>query len=265
MHHRGLPLSANVSILFPELPYPERFAAARAAGFDAVETWWPFAAAVPPRSEVDALLTAVDRAGVRLTGLNFFAGDMPAGQRGVALHADRFDELAANVALVAEIAVDTGCRHFNLLYGQLAEGQSADAARAVAGRAYRTAVEGVRGFGGTVLVEPLARGLNGAYPIQTAAQALDFLDAEVPGPGAALLFDTFHLGHNGEDLVAVATAHAHRVGHVQLADDPGRGEPGTGTLPIDAALAALVAGGYSGRAAAEYVPTRADTFGWVTA
>jgi hydroxypyruvate isomerase len=263
MHHRGLALSANVSILFPELPYLERFAAARAAGFAAVESWWPFTVGVPARAETDALLAAVDRAGVRLTGLNFWAGDMPAGQRGMAVHADRAEELAANVALVAEIAGATGCRHFNLLYGQLAEGQTAEAARAAAGRAFRTAVEGVRSLGGTVLLEPLARGLNGAYPIQTAAQVLDFLDAEVPGPGAALLFDTFHLGHNGEDLVAVAEAYAHRVGHVQLADAPGRGEPGTGTLPIDAALAALVEGGYTGRAAAEYVPTT-HSFGWVS-
>lgn len=266
MRHRGLALSANVSILFPELPYLERFAAARAAGFEAVETWWPFPVGVPERSAVDEILTAVDRAGVVLTGLNLWAGDMPAGDRGMAVHTERHAELAANARLVAEIARETGCRHFNLLFGQLAPGQTPDQGRAAAGVAFRDAVEVLAPLGGTVLIEPLARGLNGAYPIHTVSDALGFLDAELPGAaGAALLFDTFHLGHNGEDIVSAAKAHVGRVGHVQIADDPGRGEPGTGSLPIDACLDTLAEGGYTGRVGVEYKPTTArteDSLGW---
>ncbi|WP_307831820.1 hydroxypyruvate isomerase family protein [Prauserella cavernicola] len=265
MRHHGLDVSANVSILFPELDYLDRFAAARDAGFDAVESWWPFPVGVPPRAGLDAVLAALDGAGLRLTGLNFWAGDMPAGQRGMAIHAERHDELRANIELVGEVAERTGCRHFNLLYGQLAPGQSAEQAAEVAAGVFREATAAVSAFGGTVLLEPLARGLNGDYPITTVAEALAVLDL-MDTEGVSLLFDTFHLGHNGEDLVAAATAHVDRIGHVQVADDPGRGEPGSGTLPLDECLDALREAGYSGRVGAEYKPTTPDTrdsFGWL--
>ena len=74
----------NLSILFTERPLLERPAAARDAGFDAVEFWWPWPVAVPTDAEVDAFVTAVRDAGVQLVGLNFFAGDMPGGDRGLA-------------------------------------------------------------------------------------------------------------------------------------------------------------------------------------
>lgn len=266
MQYRGLDLSANVSILFPELDYLDRFAAARDAGFDAVESWWPFAEAVPEPARVDAVLAAIAAAGVQLTGLNFWAGDMPAGQRGMAVHAVRHVELQANVRLVAEIAATTGCRQFNLLYGQLDGGLTAAEGAKAAAVAYREAADAVAPLGGTVLIEPLARGLNGEYPLHTAGDALAFVDRELDGDTRVrLLFDTFHLGHNGDDVVAAAREHAARIGHVQIADDPGRGEPGTGALPIDACLDALTAAGYAGRVGVEYKPTRdpGTTFSWI--
>ena len=78
-----LPYEVNCSILFTELPLLERPAAVKRAGFDAVEFWWPFAEAVPADTEVDAFVAAVENAGVQLVGLNFFAGDMPGGDRGL--------------------------------------------------------------------------------------------------------------------------------------------------------------------------------------
>ena len=84
MRHLDFELSANVSLLFADLDYLDRFGAARAAGFAAVETWWPFAAAVPSDGELVDFLGAITGAGVRLRGLNFFAGAMQAGERGIA-------------------------------------------------------------------------------------------------------------------------------------------------------------------------------------
>ena len=266
MRYRGLDLSANVSILFTEHAYLDRFAAARDAGFDAVESWWPFPDAVPERAGVDRLLAAVGSAGVALTALNLWAGDMPAGQRGVAVHADRHEELIANAGLVAEIASATGCRHFNLLYGQLDDGLTAEDGATAAAEAFRAVADVLGAFGGTVLLEPLANGLNGAYPLHTPADVLDFVDGRLGGdPRVRLLFDTFHLGHNGVDLLEAAAAFAGRAGHVQLADDPGRGEPGSGGLPIEACVDLLVESGYRGRVAAEYAPTTATpaSFGWI--
>jgi hydroxypyruvate isomerase len=95
----------------------------------------------------------------------------------------------------------------------------------------------------------LAEGQNGAYPLTTCDQVAAVLDQA--GPGVALLFDTFHLASNGEDLLACVETHGNRIGHVQLADAPGRAEPGTGEVDFPAVLRALTDTGYSGMLAAE--------------
>src|SRR6266571_6800403 len=102
--------TVNCSLLFTELPLLERPAAARRAGFRAVEFWWPFVEAVPPDRQVDAFISAITDAGVQLAGLNFFAGDMPGGDRGLVSWPGREREFQDNVALVTEIGVRTGCR-----------------------------------------------------------------------------------------------------------------------------------------------------------
>src|SRR5918999_5349655 len=103
----------NCSILFTELPLLDRPAAARAAGFDGVEFWWPFAAAVPPDAEVEAFIRSIGDAGVQLAGLNFFAGDMPGGDRGLVSWPGRRSEFLANIALTMTIGERLGCKAFN--------------------------------------------------------------------------------------------------------------------------------------------------------
>src|SRR5262249_28224706 len=111
-------IAANISLLFAEKPYLERPAAAAAAGFSAIETWWPFGAdPSPPAVEVERLVAAVDRAGVELVACNLFAGDMPAGERGVVSLPDRRDDLHASLSVIDELGRRTGCRLFNALYG----------------------------------------------------------------------------------------------------------------------------------------------------
>src|SRR4051812_9031004 len=110
-------LAANLSLLFTEVPFLERFAAARAAGFASVECWWPFRTADPGPAEVDGLLGAIDRAGVRLVGLNLFGGDLAAGERGIISHPERTAQLRASLAVAARVAGATGCGVFNALYG----------------------------------------------------------------------------------------------------------------------------------------------------
>src|SRR4051812_44782758 len=111
----------NLSILFTELPLLERPEAARDAGFDAVEFWWPFATAVPPDAEVDAWVRSVEDAGVALIGLNFFAGDMPGGDRGLVSWPARSAEFRDNVDVTVGIGRRLGCRAFNALYGNRVE------------------------------------------------------------------------------------------------------------------------------------------------
>ena len=113
----SLRYAVNLSMLFTELPLLQRPAAAKAAGFDAVEFWWPFATAVPADAEVDAFITAVTDAGVQLIGLNFFAGDMPGGDRGLVSWPARSGEFRDNIDVTVGIGERLGCRAFNALYG----------------------------------------------------------------------------------------------------------------------------------------------------
>ena len=121
----SLPYEVNCSILFTELPLLERPAAAKAAGFDAVEFWWPFAVAEPSDADVDAFVTAIQDAGVSLVGLNFFAGDMPGGDRGLVSWPARSAEFRANIPVVASIGERLGCKAFNALYGNRVDDASA--------------------------------------------------------------------------------------------------------------------------------------------
>lgn len=263
MRYRGAPLAANVSILFTEHPYRERFAAAAAAGFDQVESWWPFGTPDPDRAAVDDLLAAIRDAGVRLVALNFWAGDMPAGERGVATDTNRSGELHRNIPVLRAIANETGCARFNLLVGRLNPETDRDiqiehAARTVAAAARELADTG------TVLLEPLSGLPDGAFPLITDVDVMAFRE-RVGEENTALLFDVYHLGANGVDVVAAAERTASMVGHIQLADVPGRGAPGTGTLPIADAVDLLIGHGYAGPIACEYVPSgpTVDTLGWV--
>ncbi|MGB3187623.1 MAG: hydroxypyruvate isomerase, partial [Ornithinimicrobium sp.] len=89
--------TVNCSIMFTELPLLQRPAAVKAAGFDAVEFWWPFSEAVPGDADVDAFVAAIQDAGVQLSGLNFFAGDMPGGDRGLVSWPQRSQEFRDNI------------------------------------------------------------------------------------------------------------------------------------------------------------------------
>ncbi len=117
-----LRFDVNLSILFTELPLLQRPAAARRAGFDAVEFWWPWPVAVPSDAEVDAFVAAVRDAGVQLVGLNFFAGDMPGGDRGLVSWPARSAEFRDNVDVTVGIGERLGCRAFNALYGNRVDG-----------------------------------------------------------------------------------------------------------------------------------------------
>jgi len=244
----------NLSILFSELPLLERPAAAKAAGFDAVEFWWPFATATPSTEDVDAFVNAIEGAGVKLVGLNFFAGDMPGGERGLFSNPARTAELRESVAVLVEIAKRTGVRAFNALYGQRIEGVDAAEQDRVAIENIVFAANAIAEFGGLVLIEPLAAGINGAYPLETAQDAVAVVNkARAAGAdNVAFLFDAFHLGSNDENLVEVVNQHAANIGHVQVADVPGRGQPGTGTVDFESVYAALIDNGYAGYVGLEY-------------
>ena len=258
--------AVNASILFTELDVLQRPGAVKAAGFNAVEFWWPFPDAVPSDREVDQFVTAINDAGVSLIGLNFFAGDMPAGDRGVLSNPARSREFTDNVDVIAGIGERLGCRAFNALYGNRVEGVDPSEQDDTATENLVRAAKVVEGIGGTVLIEPVS-GMP-AYPLKTAADALAVIDRVRDGgaENLRLLYDIYHLVTNGDDASAVLDQHADAIGHVQIADSPGRNEPGTGEIDFGHYFRKLDAAGYQGYIALEYKPTgaSADSFGWIT-
>jgi len=241
--------AANCSILFTERSLLQRPAAARAAGFDAVEFWWPFSAAVPDDHDVDQFVAAVADAGVKLIGLNFAAGDMPAGDRGLMSWPGRETELRDSIAVAAAIGQALGTKAFNALYGNRLDDAYPDEQDELAIANLTFAAQSVDGF---VLVEPLSGAPR--YPLRTAADVIAVLE-RVGAPGLRLLADLYHLAVNGDDLSAVVTKYPNWIGHVQIADAPGRHEPGTGTLDLDTPVNILLESGYPGWIGLEYVPT----------
>jgi hydroxypyruvate isomerase len=261
-----LSYEVNCSILFTELPLLERPAAARAAGFDAVEFWWPFAEAVPSDRDADAFVAAIQDVGVRLAGLNFFAGNLGDGDRGVLSWPARSGEFGNNIDVTVGIGERLGCSAFNALYGNRVDDVSAERQDELGAENLALAAQAAARIGGTVLVEPV----SGApmYPLRTAADVLDVIDRVQATAGAAnlgLLADLYHLAVNGDDVDRVIADHAERIAHVQIADHPGRNEPGTGELPRELQLADLQSRGYNGWVGLEYKPSLAsgDSFGWL--
>jgi hydroxypyruvate isomerase len=254
----------NCSLLFTEVPLLQRPAAAREAGFDAVEFWWPFDRTVPSNAEVADFVEAVRDSGARLVGLNLPAGDMPAGDRGLVSWPGRSAEFRAGVDCAVSIGEQLGVRVFNALYGNRLPDADPAEQDAVAIDNLAAAAAAVTRIGATVLVEPVSGAPH--YPLRTAADVLA-VTGRVPAGNVALLADLYHLAVNGDDVDAVIAAHAAQIGHVQIADAPGRHQPGTGELPIAAWLGALDTRGYTGWVSLEYVPQgrTADSFGWLPA
>ena len=262
----SLPVAVNCSILFTERPLLERPAAASAAGFDAVEFWWPFPEAVPAHADVDRFVGAIEDAGVRLVGLNFAAGDMPAGDRGLVSWPGREAEFRDNVEVAVGIAERLGARAFNALYGNRVEGADPQEQDELAAANLTIAARAAAEIGAVVLVEPVSGAPR--YPLLTAADVLTVIDRVEREGGidnVRLLADLYHLSVNGDDLDAVIAKNTSRVGHVQIADAPGRHEPGTGKLELDRHLSDLQAAGYAGYVSLEYVPstTTEDSFDWL--
>ncbi|KXP11853.1 hydroxypyruvate isomerase family protein [Tsukamurella pseudospumae] len=256
--------TVNCSILLADLPVFERPRAVREAGFEAVEFWWPFATAVPGDRQVDAFVTAIEDAGVQLTGLNFFAGDMPNGDRGILSDPARVAEFRDNIEVTVGIGERLGTPAFNALYGNRIDGVAPEEQDAVAAENLAAAGRAAARTGAVVLIEPVSGAPR--YPLLTAADAIAVMDRVRDEQGVdalRLLADLYHLQVNGDDVSAAIDAYAARIGHVQIADDPGRGEPGTGTLDLDGHLAHLERVGYRGPIGLEYKQSQSDPFAWL--
>lgn len=252
--HTDEGLVINCSIVLNEISLPDRLKAARDAGYRQIELWWPFPTASPVADEVDAFAEAIEESGLLLVGLNLFAGDMSAGERGMLSSPGREDDLFDSARVALSLAERLGVRRFNALYGNRLDGVSPETQDAVAEANLRRLGPLFADAHGILMIEPVSGAP--AYPIKTAADAAAIIARaqEDAGPGnLGVLLDLYHLAVNGDDVSAAIQAHATHAAHVQIADHPGRGAPGTGTLPLGEWIAQLRRAGYAGRVALEYV------------
>ncbi|WP_068276894.1 hydroxypyruvate isomerase family protein [Aldersonia kunmingensis] len=256
--------TVNCSILLTELPLLDRPQAARDAGFDAVEFWWPFDRPVPADREVEDFIAAVANAGVQLSGLNFAGGDMAAGERGLLSNPQATSEFRDNVALAVGIGRRLGTTRFNALYGNRIDGRTPDEQDAVARENLAFAGRAAAEIDAVVLLEPLSA--IPAYPLRLADDAVAVIEAverEYDEHNLRLLADLYHLSVNGDDVASALDRHAERIGHVQIADAPGRGAPGTGEVNLSGYLDQLERNGYRGRVGLEYFAPAATAFDWL--
>lgn len=265
--------NVNLSILFTELPLLERPAAAAAAGFTAVELWWPWVdAPTPEQSELDALRAAITDAGVQLVGLNFYAGQLPGPDRGaLSIPGEESEKFRANLSVAADFAKSLDCKALNALYGNRVEGVAPAVQDELALENLVLAAREADRVGAVLLIEALNKPESPRCPIVSADAAIAVVDKVNSATGlgnAKFLMDLYHLSMNGEDLPAVIDRYVAQTAHVQIADNPGRGAPGTGSLPLEELLDQLQKAGYEGFVGLEYKAgdrPSSEAFGWLPA
>jgi len=232
--------SANLSFLFGEHPFLERFGAARRAGFKHVEYMFPY------DFEPAELRARLDEHGLEQVLFNLPAGDWAAGDRGIAADPERVQEFRAGVELACRYARALDVPRLNCLAGT--RGDHATLIANLRYAAQRLAQDGL-----TLLLEPVNTRDVPGFVVSTSAAAVELLDA-VGEPNLQLQFDVYHAQVMEGDLVNRLRALRDRIGHVQIADNPGRHQPGTGEIAYDFVLAQLDAMGYAGAVGLEYVP-----------
>jgi hydroxypyruvate isomerase len=242
----------NVSILFTEVPLLERFAKARDAGFDAVELWWPSG------EDPAAVQSAIEEAGVDVVLLNFDAGDMPAGDRGLASDPSLQDAFRSNVPVALELAGAVGCTKLNALLGHELPELGREAQLEVARENVRYAADAAAEQGAEVLIEAVNTIENGPYLIWNTRDAAEFVKS-VGRDNVRLQYDAYHMQRMEGNLTATIEEHFAEIAHVQIADSPGRGQPGTGELNYDFIFRRLEELGYDGHVGLEYKAPDGDT------
>lgn len=247
--------AANLTMMFNEVPFPDRFAAAAAAGFGAVECLFPYAL-TPER-----LAATLAENGLELALFNLAPGDWEAGDRGVASDPGRFDELKASVDRGIDYALATGCGRMHMMAGH------ADSSDAAARAAYLRAVEHAAGrfaeHGLDLLLEPInGRNMPG-YFLDDFGLA-ERLIAEAGAPNVRLQYDIYHRQIIHGDVTMSFRRLLPIVGHVQIASVPSRHEPEGEELNWPFLFQMLDGAGYDGFVGCEYVPrtTTEAGLGW---
>lgn len=256
--------AANLTMLYNELPFLDRFAAAAKSGFKAVEFLFPYDFAGQ-----DIAQRLIDN-GLQLVLHNLPAGNWAAGERGIACHPDRVGEFREGVQKALEYSVVLNPQRINVLAGILPAGVSeADARKTLVGN-LKFAADHLGERGIRLLMEPINTVDIPGFFVNRTAQALAIMD-EVDSANLYLQYDIYHAQRMEGELAANMKQHLARIGHIQLADNPARNEPGTGEIQYRFLFDQLDALGYRGHIGCEYKPRDSGPggtdagLGWVAA
>ena len=250
--------AANLTMLFNELPFPERFGAAAEAGFKGVEYLFPYA------FDKDELAARLDKFGLTQVLHNLPAGYWENGERGIACHPGRVSEFQDGVGRAIDYAKALGCKQVNCLAGIAPGGTSEDAL-------YRTFVDNLRfaaaklkEAGIALLIEPVNTFDIPGFYLNRTDQAIRVID-EVGSDNLFLQYDIYHAQRMEGEIGKTIERHLGRIRHIQLADNPGRNEPGTGELNWPWLFRHIDKLGYDGWIGCEYKPAGAtrDGLGWI--
>jgi hydroxypyruvate isomerase len=251
-----LSFSANLGFLFTEHALPEAVLAAEAAGFDAVELHWPYDV------EPAALKATLDEAGLPVLGLNTSRGDLSAGEFGLSALPGREDDAQAAIDAALDYASAIDARAVHVMAGKTSDAR----ARSTFVDNLCYAADRAKPLGITILVEPLNPFDAPGYFLLDNALASSIIE-ETGRDNIRIMFDCYHVGRNGADVLGEFEQHKAHIGHVQFAALPDRGEPDSGEIDFAAILPALANAGYTGHFGAEYKPRNgtAAGLGWLKA
>ncbi len=254
--------AANLSMLFTEAPLLERFERAARAGFAAVEIQFPY------ELPAEELQQALFRNKLSLVQFNLPAGDWAAGERGIACHPDRIDEFRQGVDSALAYAAALGAPQLNCLAGLRPAQVPADTAHYVLADNLRYAALRLKAHGLKLLIEPINTHDLPGFLLHGTRQALDLI-AEVARDGKAdnlfLQYDVYHMQRMEGDLANTLAANIEKIGHIQIADNPGRHEPGMGEINFGFLFAHLDRIDYKEWVGCEYKPssTTEAGLGWL--
>ena len=248
---------ANLSMLFGEYDFFDRFEAAAKAGFNGVEFLFPYA------YDQAELADRLNRHGLTQVLHNMPPGDWDAGERGMAILADRVGEFQDGVAQAVDYAKALGCGRLHCMAGVAPEGADRDALEATYVENLRFAAEALKAEGIKCLIEPInTRDIPGFF-LNYTRQAHDII-AKVGSDNLFIQYDIYHMQIMEGDLAPTIAAHLNEIAHMQLADTPGRHEPGTGEINYPFLFSHIDGLGYDGWIGCEYRPatTTGEGLGW---
>ncbi len=255
-----LKFDANLTLLFNELPFLDRFEAAAAAGFQGVEFLFPYA------FDKDEIAERLDRYGLVQVLHNLPAGDWEGGERGIACHPDRVGEFQDGVGRAIEYATALGCRQLNCLAGIAPAGVDRGRLHETLVANLRFAAAALKTAGIRLLVEPINTFDMPGFYLERTAQAIALID-EVGSDNLFLQYDVYHMQRMEGELANTIARHLPRIAHMQIADTPGRHEPGSGEINYAWLLRFIDELGYPGWIGCEYRPAAGtrEGLGWIRA